>query len=368
MPIVLAPRGDDNRYSQDSFVFDLFAKYGYSVLKKGRCGYEPVRTPDFIVSHNPDDPDDSLFLKRFSSTPSVVHLHYQLEYYRDHDNLALALGCASAAIAPTAFLADKMSRKFPGLEWNVVSNGVRKHLFFASNASERAKFRRQRGIRSNGKLIGFVGRLTKAKGLDILERICRQITHIDATLLIQFPYWHNSADPSERDRSLSLAQSLQQLAPKHIVLYPDRAPRFPERPIRYLDALLMPSLSELQPMVVLEALASGVPVIGTRSTPFYEELVETLIERQACNLVDLPSRFSSGGTSEDHLYDDELKGLSDALLRLIYRAPIPSDNERLSLESGMPRDYVDATMYRAWTEIYERHARNSRSQVTSALN
>jgi glycosyltransferase involved in cell wall biosynthesis len=334
----------------------MFAKFGYSVLKKGGRGYEPNETPDFIVSHNPDDLDDSLFLRRFSTTPSVVHLHYQLEYYRDHDNLALALNNTRAAVVPTAFLARKMSAKFPNLEWNVVSNGVRKHLFFPSSSTERTKFRRQQGVRGTGKLIGFVGRLTKAKGLDILEQIARQIRDVDATLLIQFPYWHNSADPSERDRSLSLAQSLQRLAPKNIALYPDSAPRFPDRPVRCFDALLMPSLSELQPMVVLEALASGVPVIGTKSTPFYDELAGTLTASHACNLVDLPPRFSLGGTSNDQLDGDELKNLSDALLKLIDVAPIPSDEERLSLERSLPHEYTDSAMYRAWTEVYRKHA------------
>ena len=360
MPIVLAPRGDDNRFSQDSFVFDMFAKYGYSVLKKGRQGYElPAQTPDFIVSHNPDDLDDSLFLKKFSRTPSVVHLHYQLEYYRDHDNLALALDNASAAVVPTAFLASKMSSRFPDLEWNVVSNGVRKHLFFPSNISERAKFRRQQGMRGDGKLIGFVGRLTKAKGLDILESICRRIRSVDATLLIQFPYWHNSADPSERDRSLAAAQALQKLAPNNIVVYPDSAPRLPPRPVRYFDALLMPSLSELQPMVVLEALACGVPIIGTKSTRFYDELAATAIDSKACNLIDLPSRFDLGGTSADQLHEEELKHISDSLLNLIDLAPMPSDRDRVSLEASLPQDYVDSAMYRSWTKIYERHARTA---------
>jgi glycosyltransferase involved in cell wall biosynthesis len=355
MPIVLAPRGEDNRFSQDSFVFDML-NYGYSILKKGRRGYDlPFETPDFVISHNPDDPDDSLFLKKFSATPSVVHLHYQFEYYQDQDNLALALDTARAAVVPTAFLARKMSAKFPRLDWHVVSNGVRKHLFFPSSASERASFRRELGILGQRKLIGFVGRLTKAKGLDILESICRQIENVDADLLIQFPYWHNSIDPTERDRSLAMALSIRELAPKSIFIYPDSAPRINPRPVRFLDALLMPSLSELQPMVVLEALASGVPVIGTRCTPFYDELEQTAIESSACRFVDLPARFDEGGTSISQLCDHEIERVSRALLELIESARSPSDMERLSLADSLPHEYVDGSMYRAWTQIYRRY-------------
>jgi glycosyltransferase involved in cell wall biosynthesis len=363
MPLVLAPRGDDNKFSQDSFVYEMLA-YGFSVLKKGRGGYDVVgQPPDFVASHNPDDLDDSLFLRKFSSVPSVVHLHYQLDYYTDHESLALSLANTRAAIVPSQFLANQMAERFPGLPCHVVSNGVRKRLFHPSTELERLQFRASRGISPRTRLIGFVGRLTRAKGLDILEAICRHVAGIDMALVLQFPYWHKSTDPEERERSLAVAHQLKALAPEKIIIYPDVSPRLAPRPVRFFDALLMPSLSEVQPMVVLEALASGVPVIGTRATPFYDELQALLPCRGTCEFVDLPTRCRTGASSIDRLDAQEVAEVAAELIHIVDRISSPSDAQRISIADSLPNRYIDAEMYRAWTRVYGQHERSSAAAV-----
>jgi len=355
MPLVLAPRGDNNRFSQDSFVFEMLA-YGFSVLKKGKHGYDFIgEGPDFVVSHNPDDLDDSLFLRKFRNVPSVVHLHYQLQYYTDWHSLELSLSNTRAAIGPTQFLAKQVVARFPDVKCHVVSNGVRKHLFNPSNELERARFRQQNGLGKATKLVGYVGRLTQAKGLDILEMICKQIAKMQVALVIQFPFWHNSADLGECRRSLSVAQRLKELAPEKVILYPDKSPRLAPRPLRFLDALLMPSLSEVQPMVVLEALASGVPVIGTRATPFFDELLESKEMDGSCQFVDLPSRFRVGDSKLDRLHLQELHGIVSRLIELLEHISSPSDAQRISMARNLPAKYVDVEMYRKWTRVYSEH-------------
>lgn len=364
MPLVLAPRGEDNKFSQDSFVFEMLT-YGFSVLKKGRHGYDVAGpTPDFVVSHNPDDLDDSLFLRRFRDVPSVVHLHYQLDYYTDHHSLALSLANTRAAIVPSRFLAKQVAERFPGVSCHVVSNGVRKRLFHPSTELERLQFRAAHGISPRTRLIGFVGRLTRAKGLDILEGICRHIARADMALMLQFPYWHNSADPDERERALTVARRLKALAPDKIVIIPDTTPRLAPRPVRFVDALLMPSLSEVQPMVVLEALASGVPVIGTRATPFYEELQKWTPRSGICEFVDLPERLHIGASSIDRLEAQELAEVTSRLIRLVEEVSALSDTERLAIADSLPNKYIDSEMYRAWTQVYGQHKRS----VAAALN
>jgi glycosyltransferase involved in cell wall biosynthesis len=359
MPLVLAPRGDDNKFSQDSFVFEMLA-YGFSVLKKGNRGYDFTgEKPDFIVSHNPDDADDSLFLRKFRDVPSTVHVHYQLDYYKDLDNLTLSLASARAAIVPSQFLAKQIAERFPDVKCYVVSNGVRKHLFFPTTELERIRFKRDNGISPNAKLIGFVGRLTRAKGLDVLERICKHIANADLALLLQFPFWHNSADSGERDRSLAIAQKLKDLAPGKVTIYPDSSPRLAPRPVRFFDVLLMPSLSEVQPMVVLEALASGVPVIGTRATPFYDELQALHAVRHACEFVDLPARLKTGASTIDLLEVGEVEHVTSQLIHLLEDISTPSDAERSSIAAKIPGKYVDTEMYREWTRVYDEHERIS---------
>jgi 1,2-diacylglycerol-3-alpha-glucose alpha-1,2-glucosyltransferase len=363
MPLVLAPRGDDNKFSQDSFVYDMPA-YGFSVLKKGQLGYDVAgQVPDFIVSHNPDDFDDSLFLRKFGNVPSVVHLHYQLDHYGDNDCLALSLANTRCAIVPSQFLADQMAQRFPSVRCHVISNGVRKRLFYPSTEFERLQFKLANGIPAYAKLIGFVGRLTQAKGLDILRVICRHVANVDLALVLQFPYWHNSADPGERERSLAIARQLKALAPDKVIIYPDKSPRLSPRPVRFFDALLMPSLSEVQPMVVLEALASGVQVIGTYATPFYDELLVWAPKRGICEFVDLPERCRTGASSVDCLDAQELQNIVSRLIPLLDGVSTSSDAERVSIARSLPEKYVDVQMYRAWTRLYGDYERSNAAAV-----
>ena len=175
--------------------------------------------------------------------------------------------------------------------------------------------------------------------------------------MLQFPYWHNSADPDERERALAVARRLKALAPDKIIIIPDTSPRLAPRPVQFVDALLMPSLSEVQPMVVLEALASGVPVIGTRATPFYEELQASTSRSGICAFVDLPERCRTGGTSIDRLEAHELAEVTSKLARLIEGISTLSDAERTAIADSLPNKYVDSEMYRAWTQVYGQHER-----------
>lgn len=115
--------------------------------------------------------------------------------------------------------------------------------------TSRARF----GI-SDGPVIGAIGRLSKEKAFEVLIKAVDQLiaTGIDATLLI-------AGDGPERESLQQLIRALDR--EKHIRLLGHVAE--PRDLFATLDAFAISSRSEGLPNVLLESLASGVPVVST---------------------------------------------------------------------------------------------------------
>jgi hypothetical protein len=107
---------------------------------------------------------------------------------------------------------------------------------------------------------------------------------------------------------------------------------------RFFDVFLTPSLSEVQPLVVLEALVSGVPVVATDVTPFYAELRKEMpaLEPSSMQIAPLDKRFSQGATArESTLTDFEVTSLSQDLIDKIKNVGIYGYKEREQLYTQM---------------------------------
>lgn len=130
------------------------------------------------------------------------------------------------------------------------------------------------------KVIMFVGRLVKVKGVDILIRAFALINHPDAALVIV-------GDGPERK---SLERIVSELGVSDRVIFTgwrDDAPKL----VSVADVFVLPSLSEGLPQSLLEALAHGVPCIVSDIPP----------------LRDLPVEYFRCG---------DIKSLSELLMRI----------------------------------------------------
>ncbi|KAB2902150.1 MAG: DUF3492 domain-containing protein [Kofleriaceae bacterium] len=104
--------------------------------------------------------------------------------------------------------------------------------------------------------VGFVGRVVPIKDvITLIKAVGMAREHVDLEVQIVGP---QDEDPSYAKRcfglveSLNLGEVIQFLGPRHVAeLYPT------------FDVVLLTSLSEGQPLVMLEAYAAGVPVIAT---------------------------------------------------------------------------------------------------------
>lgn len=135
------------------------------------------------------------------------------------------------------------------------SNGVDVDHFAPGSST----VREQLGIPHNVPVIGFSGRLTRDKGLPELCEAFDQILLAEPATRLMLVGWFDVAedalDPGLRERIL-----------RHPQIYctgfvPDTAPYY-----RAMDVFVLPSWREGFPNVVLEAAATGLPVVTTEST------------------------------------------------------------------------------------------------------
>ncbi len=135
------------------------------------------------------------------------------------------------------------------------SNGVDMQRFHGG--IDRAAARRQLGIDDDTLVIGFVGRLTRDKGLDDLVALHRTLS-ADLEVVLLVLGREEPDDPIET----ATRDHLRAGVDVKLISWTDR----PEDAYRAMDLLVFPSFREGLPNVPLEAQASGIPVVGYRAT------------------------------------------------------------------------------------------------------
>lgn len=135
------------------------------------------------------------------------------------------------------------------------SNGVNTKRF----SQGPSRIREQLGIPNDATVVGFVGRLTRDKGLPELLEAFASLLRCEPDAYLLLVGWF---DASEDELDLALRERIES-HPRVIQtgFVQDTAPYY-----RAMDLLVLPSWREGFPNVVLEASASGVPVVATNCT------------------------------------------------------------------------------------------------------
>ena len=142
------------------------------------------------------------------------------------------------------------------------TNGVNVERFAPGESSVRCEL----GISAQAPVVGFVGRLTRDKGIpELIEAFDRMLKTVPEARLLLVGWFDASDD--------ALCSSLRARIERHRRIHctgfvSDTAPYY-----RAMDLMILPSWREGFPNVVLEAAATGIPVITTMATGSRDSVV-----------------------------------------------------------------------------------------------
>ncbi len=229
-----------------------------------------------------------------------------------------------AAVAVSAPIENTLKRYVaPTRLWRV-GNGVDVERFCPLVEQERTALRSAMGW--NGKrLLGFVGRLVRDKGISYLIDALSELPS-DAC-----PPWHLVLIGDGPERSAIEAQVVLRGLQAHVSLLGNRSDVARLYPT--FDLFALPSLVEAFPMVVVEAMACGIPVLATAVGD-----VAAIVEDEITGQVVAPA---------------DAVALREALARLLFAEP-----KRLRSMGAAAREravdlFSARQMAHKYTEIYQ---------------
>jgi 1,2-diacylglycerol 3-alpha-glucosyltransferase len=204
----------------------------------------------------------------------------------------------------------------------VLSNGIELSKFNANLKHE--QFDRQFGLKDENKKILYVGRLMKEKGLDILIKAYGIVNaKVPNTNLIIVGKGHIRRNLEDLANGLGL---------KNVIFTGFISDSLLRQAYASSDIFVLPSYAEIQPLVLLEALAMGLPAIGTNVGGIPEMIIEGrngyivkpgdregLAERIITILNDSKLRKEFSRNSLQMARENDIEKSADKLERLYHR-------------------------------------------------
>lgn len=302
---LLAPKGNPRRPDFASLLYHLcYAVKVAIAIRRERCDLVHINNFSNFVP----------IIRRLNPHAKIA-LHMECEWLTQLDPALIEprLRQVNGVIGCSEYVTNKVRRSFPQLadRCHVVLNGVDVERFARNGDGQAASGR-------NGKQILFVGRVSPEKGvhrlIDAFEQVLRH--HPDCSLKIVGPL---AAAPREFLAQLCEPEVAAALAPcydyDYVADLRDRAARLgPDRvdlvgPKRHqelpalfaqADLLVNPSYSEAFGMTVVEAMASGTPVVATRVGGMME-----ILEGEQAGLLVEPGNAAAVAEAIVRLIDDD---------------------------------------------------------------
>lgn len=146
-------------------------------------------------------------------------------------------------------------KKFPEVKDKtiILKNGYNSKDFFVKDVNKSEILKRYNIEKNYSKIVLFVGRISKMKGLDILFKAANLYEKEDILTLIV----------GDGDYKEELNKIKDDLELKNIVFLGNRSHKELNDIYNIADVLVLPSRKEALPMVIIEALACGTPVVVT---------------------------------------------------------------------------------------------------------
>ena len=177
-------------------------------------------------------------------------------------------GCAHVVLCNSPSLRDEALalRIAPSAKLKLLGDGSSNGVDVTHFSPGTSDVRQRLDIRSQASVIGFVGRLTRDKGLpELMDAFTSILTAEPETDLLLVGWFDEAEDALEERFRLQIGTH-----PRiHLTGYVENtAPYY-----RAMDVLVLPTWREGFPNVVLEAAATGVPAVTTESTGSRDSVV-----------------------------------------------------------------------------------------------
>lgn len=216
--------------------------------------------PDIIQSQSIPNSIPALFCKKLFKIPVILSCRgsdlytiWSPSVFQRPLSYVAIIG-SNIVIALSEDMKRQIKEKYPR-EIIVIPNGLNFNEFSNSNKID---FKKEFNIKNDKKIIIYVGRLHPVKGLEYL---------IEAMKLIQETYPNSVLllVGSDHGNKKNLEALIQKNNLKEKIFFTGIVPH--EKIPAYLNnshIFVLPSLSEGFPNVILEAMASGLPIVATR--------------------------------------------------------------------------------------------------------
>jgi glycosyltransferase involved in cell wall biosynthesis len=165
-------------------------------------------------------------------------------------------------------------------DYCLVKPGVDGERFFPVGEDQKKALRGTLGLEANARILLFVGRFVKAKGVDLVLKALHSINDESLQLILV-------GDGSEREYYMALIEQLE-LKDRVLILPPTSNV---EMYYQLADAFVMSSCYEPLGQTLLEAFASGLPVVAFRRSDMVDTATEELMMDEYVGYVDGYSYF-----------------------------------------------------------------------------
>ncbi len=316
---------------------------------------------NIVITFDPENTKCCNYIELLQKNiPVVTHFQLQWEYQEQEnkDNSRETVRRSDAVVVPAVFLQEKLNSLFPRARIECIHNGADINVFYPTSSNERKKFKSELGIPQNEFVYIHVGRLSIPKGVQILDKFCNTVPSNCHVLF----YCRESKESTE------VINKLKKIRPNKIhALFDDNNPKRTKHPVRYCDALISFSLGEVAPMVVIEALLSGLPVIVTFSTPFYTELQQINLKETYFQIVPLPSRLHNLSYEKRVLKEVEAANIANSITKRSEKITLLTDTERRELSQKMVvNGYESMEMLRLYDQLYRKIALKNKTDSEKA--
>jgi glycosyltransferase involved in cell wall biosynthesis len=232
-----------------------------------------------------------------------------------------------AFVTPISWLAERVKERtvLTDDDIRIVPRGIETDRFM--NKPPQALARENLGLPQHVTILGVIGRLDPKKGQHVAIRALRRVHdsgHTAHLLIVGDRTLHE--DPGYEIYLKDLVSELDLIDWVHFRPHQER----PETAYAALDIFILPSESETYGMVTIEAMCSGLPVIGTDAGGTID-----LIDHESTGL-----RFPPG--------DDA--ALADAIIRLLENPDFASTISRAAQVTAVAR-FSRTAQTDAWEEL-----------------